>query len=267
MDHNAEIGVFGGSGFYSLMDEFEEIKVETPYGAPSDLVAIGSVAGRRVAFLPRHGRSHQYPPHVIPYRANVYAMKQLGVTRIIAPNAVGSLQAQIKPGDFVVCDQFVDRTSGRKDTFYDGPITTHISSAEPYCPKLREMEVRIGREQGVTMHDGGTCVVIQGPRFSTRAESLWFTKMGWSVVNMTQYPECVLALEQEMCYVNIALVTDYDVGIVAEGGAEPVSAAEIINVLNANNERVKNLIFEMVKRMPDTRDCPCASALEHARLG
>ncbi|MGC8863474.1 MAG: S-methyl-5'-thioadenosine phosphorylase [Armatimonadota bacterium] len=267
MDHKAEIGVFGGSGFYSLMDEFEEIKVETPYGAPSDMIAIGSVAGRKVAFLPRHGRNHQYPPHAIPYRANVYAMKQFGVTRIIAPNAVGSLQAEIKPGDFVVCDQFVDRTSGRKDTFYDGPITTHISSAEPYCPKLREMAVKIGLEQGVTMHDGGTCVVIQGPRFSTRAESLWFTKMGWSVVNMTQYPECVLALEQEICYVNIALVTDYDVGIVAEGGAEPVSAAEIINVLNANNERVKSLIFEMVKRMPDTRDCPCATALKYARLG
>lgn len=266
-DYTAEIGVFGGSGFYSLMDDFEEIKVETPYGPPSDRVAIGTVAGRKVAFLPRHGKAHQFPPHAIPYRANVYAMKQLGVTRIIGPNAVGSLQSHIRPGDFVVCDQFVDRTSGRKDTFYDGPITTHISTAEPYCPTLRKMAVEIGRELGVTMHDGGTCVVIQGPRFSTRAESLWFTRMGWSVVNMTQYPECVLALEQEICYVNIALVTDYDVGIVAEGGAEPVSAAEIINVLNANNERVKKLIFEMIKRMPEVRDCPCASALKNARLG
>ncbi|MDH7600933.1 MAG: S-methyl-5'-thioadenosine phosphorylase [Armatimonadota bacterium] len=266
-DYKAEIGVFGGSGFYSLLDDFEEIKIETPYGPPSDKVAVGTVAGRKVAFLPRHGKSHQYPPHAIPYRANVYAMKLLGVTRIIGPNAVGSLQSHIKPGDFVVCDQFVDRTSGRKDTFYDGPITTHISTAEPYCPTLRRMAVEIGREQGVTMHDGGTCVVIQGPRFSTRAESLWFTKMGWSVVNMTQYPECVLALEQEICYVNIALVTDYDVGIVAEGGAEPVSAAEIINVLNANNERVKRLILEMIKRMPETRDCPCATALKYARLG
>jgi 5'-methylthioadenosine phosphorylase len=263
----AEIGVFGGSGFYSLMDSFEEIKVETPYGPPSDKIAIGTVAGKKVAFLPRHGKSHQFPPHAIPYRANVYAMKLLGVTRIIGPNAVGSLQAHIKPGDFVVCDQFVDRTSGRKDTFYDGPITTHVSTAEPYCPTLRQLAVEIAREQGVTVHDGGTCVVIQGPRFSTRAESLWFTKMGWSVVNMTQYPECVLALEQEICYVNIALVTDYDVGIVAEGGAEPVSAAEIINVLNANNERVKKVIFEMIKRMPDVRDCPCASALKYARLG
>lgn len=266
-EYRAEIGVFGGSGFYSLMDDFEEVKVETPYGAPSDLIALGTVAGKKVAFLPRHGRHHQYPPHAIPYLANVYAMKQLGVTRIIGPNAVGSLQADIKPGDFVVCDQFVDRTTGRKDTFYDGPIATHISAAEPYCPTLRNLAVEIGREQGVRIRDGGTCVVIQGPRFSTRAESSWFTHIGWHVVNMTQYPECILALEQEICYVNIALVTDYDVGIVAEGGAEPVNAAEIINVLNANNERVKRLIYEMIARMPDTRDCPCAHALKNARLG
>jgi len=266
-EQRAEIGVFGGSGFYSLLDNVTEIKVETPYGAPSDMIAIGTLAGKKVAFLPRHGKHHQYPPHEIPYLANIHAMKQLGVTRIIGPNCVGSLQANIKPGDFVVCDQFVDRTSGRKDTFYDGPIATHVSSAEPYCETLRKLAVEIGREQGITMHDGGTCVVVQGPRFSTRAESLWFTKMGWHVVNMTQYPECILALEQEICYVNIALITDYDVGIVAEGGAEPVNAAEVVEVLNANNERVKNLIIEMIKRMPETRDCPCAHALEFARLG
>lgn len=265
-EHTAEIGVFGGTGFYSLMDKFEEVKVETPYGSPSDLIALGKVAGKNVAFLPRHGKLHQYPPHMIPYRANVWAMKQLGVTRIVGPNAVGSLQADIKPGDFVVCDQFIDRTSGRKDTFYDGPVTTHVSSAEPYCKTLRDLVLQIGREQGVTMHDGGTCVVIQGPRFSTRAESQWFTKMGWHVVNMTQYPECILALEQEICYVNIALITDYDVGVVAEGGAEPVNAVDIVKVLNANNERVKDLICEMIVRMPDTRDCPCASALNYARL-
>lgn len=263
----AEIGVFGGSGFYSLMDSFEEVKVETPFGAPSDVIAIGTVAEKKVAFLPRHGKRHQYPPHMIPYRANIWAMKQLGVTRIIGPNAVGSLQADIRPGDFVVCDQFIDRTTGRKDTFYDGPIATHVSSADPYCQRLRALAVEIAREQGVRVHDGGTTVCVQGPRFSTRAESWWFTRMGWHVVNMTQYPECMLALEQEICYVNIALITDYDTGIVAEGGAEPVSAAEVVNVLNANNERVKSLIFEMLKRMPETRDCFCAHALENARLG
>lgn len=266
-EHTAEIGVFGGSGFYSLLEEYEEIKLETPYGAPSDLVAIGNIGGKRVAFLPRHGRLHQYPPHKIPYRANIWAMKQLGVTRIIGPNAVGSLQPHIKPGHFVVCDQFVDRTSGREDTFYDGPITTHVSTAEPYCAKLRKLAVEIGRKQGVTVHDGGTCVVVQGPRFSTRAESSWYTKMGWDVINMTQYPECVLALEQEMCYVNIALITDYDVGLVAESDVEPVSAEEVVQVLTANNDRVRRLIFEMIERMPDTRDCFCARALENARLG
>lgn len=263
----AEIGVFGGSGFYSLIEGCEEIKIETPYGAPSDLIAIGTVAGKRVAFLPRHGKLHQHPPHMIPYLANMHAMKQLGVTRIIGPNAVGSLQPNIKPGDFVVCDQFIDRTTGRRDTFYDGPIATHISSADTYCEKLRRLAVEVGREQEVTMHDGGTTVCIQGPRFSSRAESMWFTNMGWHVVNMTQYPECILALEQEICYVNIALITDYDVGIVAEGGAEPVSADEVVRVLCANNERVRNLIMEMIRRMPDTRDCFCAHALDHARLG
>lgn len=262
----AEIGVFGGSGFYSLMDDCREIKVETPYGSPSDLLMVGTLAGKRVAFLPRHGRLHQYPPHTIPYRANIWAMKQLGVTRIIGPNAVGSLQTHIKPGDFVVCDQFIDRTSGRKDTFYDGPVATHVSTAEPYCERLRKLAVEIGTMQGVTMHDGGTCVVVQGPRFSTRAESSWFTKMGWAVVNMTQYPECALALEQEICYVNIALITDYDVGVVAEGGAEPVSAGEVVKVLTENNEKVKNLIIEMIRLMPETRDCFCAHALEGARL-
>ena len=267
MDRQAEIGVFGGSGFYSLLEDVEEIKVETPYGAPSDKIALGTVAGRRVAFLPRHGKSHQYPPHMIPYRANVYAMKLLGVTRIIGANCVGSLQPNLKPGDFVVCDQFVDRTSVRKDTFYDGPVAVHVSPAEPYCPQLRTLALEVGRELGITMHDGGTCVIIQGPRFSTRAESQWFTKMGWSVVTMTQYPECVLALEQEICYANIALVTDYDVGIVAEGGAEPVTADEVVKVLHANTERVKSLSLEMIKRIPSTRDCFCAHALEHARLG
>lgn len=265
-EYNAEIGVFGGSGLYSLMDDVEEIKVETPYGAPSDTLAIGTVAGKRVAFLPRHGKDHRLPPHMIPYLANVYAMKQLGVTRIIGPSCVGSLQPNIKPGDFVVCDQFVDRTSGRKDTFYDGPYATHVSSAEPYCPTLRKLAVEIGREHGINIHDGGTCVTIQGPRFSSKAESLWFTKMGWAVVNMTQYPECILAREQEICYVNIALITDYDVGVVAEGGAEPVSAGEVVKVLQANNERVKSMILDMIKRMPDTRDCACAHALEGARM-
>lgn len=264
--NTAEIGVFGGSGFYSLLEDAVEFKVETPYGPPSDKLTVGTLNGKKVAFLPRHGRDHQHPPHMIPYRANIWAMKSLGVTRIIAPSAVGSLQSYIKPGDFVVCDQFVDRTSGRKDTFYDGPVVVHVSSAEPYCPELRRLATDIIREQGIRVHDKGTNVVIQGPRFSTKAESRWFTSMGWEVISMTQYPEVILALEQELCYVNIALITDYDAGIVAEKGTGPVSAEEVMKVFHENNERVRNVIIEMVKRVSPVRDCKCATALEDARL-
>ena len=266
MGQTALIGVFGGSGFYSLLENAVEMKVETPYGAPSGMVTIGELHGRKVAFLPRHGRNHEYPPHMIPYRANIFAMKSLGVTRIIAPSAVGSLQPSIKPGDFVVCDQFVDRTTGRKDTFYDGPVATHVSTADPYCPELRKRAIEVIRELSIPLHERGTNVVIQGPRFSTKAESRWFTTMGWEVISMTQYPEVVLAVEQELCYVNIALITDYDAGLVGEEGTQPVSAEEVMKVFHANNERVRDVIVEMVKRISPTRDCKCATALRYARL-
>ena len=266
-DRRAEIGVFGGSGFYSLLENVDEFKVETPYGPTSDVVAVGELSGKKVAFIPRHGKSHSIPPHMVNFRANVYAMRSLGVTRIIGPSAVGSLQPQIKPGDFVVVDQFVDRTRGRKDTFYDGPITTHISSADPYCPQLRRLAVEVIKEKGIPCHEGGTNVVVQGPRFSTRAESRWFTSAGWHVVGMTQYPECVLARELEICYVSIALATDYDVGLVGMPGTEPVSADMIIEVLHKNIERVKAVISEMVKRIPSERTCECGEALKFARLG
>ncbi|MFQ3548710.1 MAG: S-methyl-5'-thioadenosine phosphorylase [Armatimonadota bacterium] len=262
----AEIGVFGGSGFYSLMEDFEEIKVETPYGSPSDMLAVGTLAGKKVAFLPRHGKNHQLPPHMINYRANIYAFKQLGCNRIIASSCVGSLQKDIKPGDFVIPDQFIDRTKNRIDTFYDGPYATHVSSAEVFCPSLRNYAEKVGSSLGITMHNGGTCVTIQGPRFSSKAESKWFTREGWHIVSMTQYPECILAFEKELCYVNISLVTDYDAGIVAEDGTEPVSADEVVRVLKSNTERVKKLIFEMIKNMPDARDCECMNALKYARM-
>jgi len=262
----ADIGVYGGSGFYEFLEDVEEIKVETPYGPPSDLIALATVGGKRIAFLPRHGRGHSLPPHVIPYRANAHAMKSLGVSRIIGPSAAGSLQSHVKPGDFVVCDQFVDRTWGRPDTFYDGPIATHIAGAEPYCNELRHIAVDVVKAQGIPVHEMGTVVVVQGPRFSSKAESRWFTKMGWEVVNMTQYPEVVLARELEMCYVNISLITDYDAGLVADVGVEPVTAKEIIKVLQANNERVRRVILEMIEKMP-TGPCPeCGKALEAARL-
>jgi 5'-methylthioadenosine phosphorylase len=256
-----EIGVFGGSGLYSLLEDPVEVKVETRYGVPSAPATIGEIGGRRVAFLPRHGVHHQYPPHMINYRANMQAMQRLGVTRIIGPNACGSLQAHVKPGDFVICDQFVDRTWGRRDTFYDGPSTVHVSSADPYCPTMRSVAIEKARELDIPVHDVGTVVVIQGPRFSTRAESRWFASHGWEVINMTQYPECQLARELEICYCNISLITDHDAG--AEG-IEPVTNDEVMRVMAANIEKLKNLLFEMIPALPEDRTCECATALAGA---
>jgi 5'-methylthioadenosine phosphorylase len=262
----AELGVFGGSGFYSFLDGVTEHTVETPYGDPSDKLAIGEVEGHKVAFLPRHGRRHQYPPHKINYRANLWAMKQLGVTRVIGPCAAGSLQPEAEPGHFVVCDQIVDRTSGRPDTFYDGPETTHISFADPYCPELRALAVEKAKQLGITVHDGGTMVVIQGPRFSTRAESKWFQQAGWEVINMTGHPEALLARELELCYVNVSLITDYDVGLEGLPGISPVSHAEVVRVFEENNAKLRDLLMALLPAVPGERSCPCATALTGARF-
>ncbi len=258
----ADIGVFGGSGFYSLIDNAREVWIETPYGAPSDRIALVEIAGKKVAFLPRHGKDHRFPPQAINYRANLYAMKMLGVKRIIAPNACGSLKKEVKPGSMVVCDQIVDRTSGRKDTFFDGPITTHVSFADPYCPTLRPIASDVLRSLGIDTHDRGTVVVIQGPRFSTRAESKWFQSQGWEVINMTQYPESYLARELEICFVNISLITDYDVGI---DGMAPVSHHEVMEVFKKNNDRVREAIGKIVERISVGADCTCHHALDGAR--
>ncbi|MGH2740003.1 MAG: S-methyl-5'-thioadenosine phosphorylase [Actinomycetota bacterium] len=261
----AKIGVFGGSGFYSFLDEVEEVEVDTPYGKPSAPIVIGEIENRNVAFLPRHGRRHEFPPHKVPYRANLWAMKQLGVERLIGPCAAGSLRKDVEPGHFVVCDQLVDRTSGRADTFYDGPETTHISFAEPYCPTLRELVIDKARVLGIKVHQQGTVVVVQGPRFSTRSESEFYRGQGWEVVNMTQYPEVALARELEMCYVNISLITDYDVGIEGED-IEAVTNEAVIDVFNANNNRLRSLLVGIAPEIPVERDCPCATALEGARF-
>ncbi len=266
MKPRAEIGVFGGSGFYSFFKNAREITVSTPYGAPSGKVTLSAVEGRQLAFLPRHGVHHQYPPHKVPYKANVHAFKQLGVSRIIAPNAVGSLKAEIEPGDLVFCDQFVNFTAGREDTFYDGPVTTHVSTAEPYCPQMRRVAVGAAKKLGLRFHASGTVVVIQGPRFSTKAESRFFSSQGWDVINMTQYPEVVLAREQELCYLNISLATDYDAGLEGDPRAKPVSHEAVIKVFNRNMGRLRNLIVEIAKELPQKRTCDCGSALEHARL-
>jgi 5'-methylthioadenosine phosphorylase len=260
----AEVGVFGGSGFYSFLEDAEEIDVDTPYGKPSATITIGDVGGKRVAFLPRHGRNHELPPHEIPYLANVWALKDLGVRRIIGPNASGALKADLELGEFVVCDQFVDRTSGRKDTFYDGPETTHVSAADPYCPDLRRLLVETAGELGIKARDGGTVVVVQGPRFSTRSESKWFQEMGCDVINMTAYPEGFLARELELCYANVSMVTDHDVGV---EGTAPVSHEQVVRVFTENNERLRELLFAVIPRIPpQPEEHLCATALRGARF-
>jgi 5'-methylthioadenosine phosphorylase len=242
----------------------EEVDVETPYGKPSAPFTIGEIGGKAVAFLPRHGRGHELPPHAIPYRANVWAMRELGVRRIIGPNASGALKAELELGEFVVCDQFVDRTSGRADTFYDGPETTHVSAADPYCPELRSLLIETARELGITAREGGTVVVIQGPRFSTRAESKWFQQMGWDTINMTAFPEGYLARELELCYANISMVTDHDVGV---EGTAPVSHEQVVTVFNQNNERLRELLLAVVPKIaPQPEEHLCSTALRGARF-
>lgn len=260
----AEIGVFGGSGFYSFLEGATEHRVPTPYGDPSAALVVGEVAGRSVAFVPRHGRRHEFPPHRVPYRANLWAMRSLGVQRVIAPAAAGSLQPHVRRGDFVVCDQLVDRTSGRAATYHDGPETTHVSLADPYCPELRAIAVEQGRALGIPMHERGTVVVIEGPRFSTRAESRWYAAAGWEVVNMTQYPEAALARELELCYLNVSLITDYDVGV---EGVPPVSVEEVVKVFAENNARLRDLLLAIIPTIPAERACACGTALKGARVG
>lgn len=262
----AEIGIFGGSGFYSLVKGVKTYAVQTPYGAPSDRIAVAEIEGRKVAFLPRHGAQHQYPPHSINYRANLWAMKELGVTRIISPSACGSLSPDVEPGHFVFCDQFVNMTYDRKDTFYDGPLSMHISTEEPYCPDLRTLAAGVASDLNITHHGDGTVVVIQGPRFSTRAESKWFLQTGWSVINMTQYPEVTLARELEICYLNVSLVTDWDVGLAGMPGVRTVTADEVARVFQENNEKLKEFLFAIIPAIPAERACICRDALANANL-
>lgn len=262
--NKAEIGVFGGSGFYSLLSDVREVKVDTPYGAPSDSFFLATVNGRRVAFLPRHGRHHTIPPHKINYRANVWGMRALGCQAIISPCAAGSLQGHVAPGSFVVCDQFVDRTNGRADTFFDGPIVTHVSPAETYDPVLRRLAVETIRAHGIECHDGGTVVVIQGPRFSTKSESKWFHDAGWEVINMTQYPEAYLCRELGMAVVNISLITDYDSGVHA--GTEAVNAHDVLEVFQKNAERIKGVVLDLIGKMPaDLSSLGARQALQYSR--
>jgi 5'-methylthioadenosine phosphorylase len=245
---DADIGVFGGSGFYSFVDDLEERAVPTPFGDPSWRVTIGRVGPHRVAFLPRHGPKHHLPPHRVNYRANVAAMRELGVGLIVSPFAAGSLQPTIHPGEFVVVDQLVDRTTGRQDTFFDsfddGPH--HVSLADPYDEPARAVLVEAGRRLGITMHDHGTVVVVQGPRFSTRAESAWYRSVGWDVINMTQYPEAALAREADIRYAGVGLVTDYDTGLEGMPGVEPVSQEQVFGFFEDNAHRIRDLLLAAI---------------------
>ncbi|TNY37299.1 S-methyl-5'-thioadenosine phosphorylase [Thermomonospora catenispora] len=259
----AEIGVIGGSGFYSFLDDPHEVTVQTPYGPPSDPIAVGTVAGRRVAFVPRHGRDHRHPPHKIPYRANLWALRSLGVRQIIAPSAVGSLTPEHGIGTLVVPDQLVDRTSGRVQTYYEEGAAIHVSFADPYCPAGRRAAVATARKAGWDPVDGGTLVVIEGPRFSTRAESRWYAAQGWTLVGMTGHPEAVLARELALCYIPMCLVTDLDAGI-EEG--EGVTMEEVFRVFSQNVDRLRALVAQVVEALPSERSCPCPRTLDGMKL-
>ncbi|MEQ7125654.1 S-methyl-5'-thioadenosine phosphorylase [Actinopolymorpha sp. B11F2] len=254
----AQIGVIGGSGFYAFLDDTTEVAVTTPYGEPSDPLVVGTVGGRAVAFLPRHGRDHRHPPHRINYRANLWALRSVGVRQVLGPCAVGSLRADLGPGSVVVPDQLVDRTSGRIQTYYDTGAV-HVSFADPYCPDGRRVVLDVLDRTGWRATGGGTMVVIEGPRFSTRAESRSYAAEGWSLVNMTGHPEAVLARELGLCYTAIALVTDLDAGV-TEG--EGVSQAEVFALFATHLDRLRKVLYSVIPDLPSVRACPCATALD-----
>jgi len=259
----AEIGIIGGTGLYDpkLLKNIEEVTVDTPYGAPSDAITIGELSGRHVAFLPRHAKKHMIRPTDVNSRANIFALKKLGVQRILAPSAVGSLKEDYKPGDIVFVDQFIDRTTKREQSFYTDKKVCHISVAEPMCPEMRQTLIAIAKDVGIRAHDTGTYVCIEGPRFSTKAESRLFRSWGADVIGMTLVPECVLAREAELCYASISTVTDYDVW-----KDHPVCADEVVATMKASVEKVKRIILEAVARLPKERGCECKNALKSAFL-
>lgn len=254
------IGVIGGSGLYRLFTDARDELIDTPYGAPSSPVARGQLAGRDVAFITRHGRDHAVAPHSINYRANAWALKAIGCDTVVTSSAVGSLRREFAPADFVLCDQFVDRTRGRIDTFYDGPRVVHVSLADPYCEPLRVAAAQALSEAGERFHSTGCAVVIQGPRFSTRAESHWFRQMGGDVLSMTQHPETVLNRELEMCCVNLSFVTDYDAGM--DGATDAaVTASEVWKLVADNGDRIRAALAAVIAALPDDRVCTCRAAL------
>ncbi|MDH5657745.1 MAG: S-methyl-5'-thioadenosine phosphorylase [Nitrosopumilus sp.] len=263
MKNNIEIGIFGGTGIYDsgLLEDPQEINIDTPYGKPSDTITIGLFSGRKIAFLPRHGRKHTIPPHMINFRANIWAFKELGVTRIIAPSAVGSLKEELEPGHFVLPSQFLDFTKSRKASFSEEGRVIHISVADPFCSELQSTILEVANNQNVQIHKNCTYLCIEGPRFSTKAESKFFRSTGAEIIGMTLVPECQLAREAQMCYVSISTVTDYDVW-----ADKPVTAKEVLEILSKNVERTKKILAESIEKIPKTRTCSCAKALEEAEF-
>ncbi|CCH72152.1 Purine nucleoside phosphorylase [Nostocoides australiense Ben110] len=269
-DQQAEIGVIGGSGFYSFFEGAPRHRVETPFGAPSDEIAIADLGGRRVAFVARHGAHHQFAPHRVNYRANLWALRSLGVRQVLSPCAVGSLRPELGPGSLVVPDQVVDRTSGRAHTVYDepGPVV-HVSFAHPYCERGRAAVLSAVREDGrLSATDGGTLVVVGGPRFSSAAESRMHQAQGWSIVGMTAMPEAALARELAMCFTTVALVTDHDAGI---DGVPAVNHADVLTVFAQHMQTLKDVLRSAVATLPphepdESATCPCRRALDGLKL-
>ena len=262
-ERQAEVANIGGSGVYDpeIIKNSRMVKIYTPFGAPSDLITLGTHGGRNIAFIPRHGRGHQIPPHRINNRANIWALKELGVQRIVASSAVGSLREDYEPGEFVITNQFIDRTRKRLDTFYEGGQICHISAADPICPQLHDFFYDFAQKLDLNVHPTGTYLCIEGPRFSTRAESQMFRLWGADIIGMTLYPECVLAREAEICYVSVGMVTDYDVW-----AEKPVSTKEILETMKENAANFKKLIMEAIPEFPEKRTCVCGEALEDATL-
>jgi len=265
----AEIGVIGGSGFYEFLSEAEQVPVQTPFGPPSDDVVVGEVQGRRVAFVARHGQGHRFPPHRVNYRANLWALRAVGVRQVLAPCAVGSLRPELGPGTLVIPDQVVDRTWGREHTVYaeEGAVV-HVGFADPYCPRGRQVVVGTARTAGLAVADGGTLVVVNGPRFSSRAESRWHQQAGWAVVGMTGMPEAAIARELALCYATVAMVTDHDAGV---EGTEGVTHEEVLRVFADNIAGLKTLLSDAVSEMPAPEPdasaaCACRRALDGLTL-
>lgn len=257
------VGVIGGSGLYEMagMEVLEELDLETPFGRPSDRFVLGKLEGKVVAFLARHGRGHRYMPSEVNYRANIFAMKLLGVQWIISISAVGSMKEDIEPGHIVVPDQFIDRTKGRDSTFFGQGIVAHVSMADPVCPVLSSILVQEAREAGATVHEGGTYLCIEGPQFSARAESHLYRSWGVAVIGMTNIPEAKLAREAEICYATLAMSTDYDCWHQTQ---EDVNVEMVVQTLSKNVERAKEIVRRVVTRLPVERNCSCSRALENA---